>query len=97
MHRPDIPLLLLVGFWFLSTLAFAASPEIIEGAKREGKDRDGYDTALYKFLHAMAYNTKLVRKQELPRSYDDLLEIGDKIGYYQQLFGDIFSSAAGPG
>lgn len=40
----------------------------------ELKDRDGYYTALYKQLHAMAYNTKLVRKEDLPRSYDGLLD-----------------------
>ncbi|HWP57930.1 MAG TPA: extracellular solute-binding protein [Candidatus Acidoferrales bacterium] len=40
----------------------------------ELKDRDGYYTALYKFLHTTAYNTELVRKQDLPRSYDDLLD-----------------------
>jgi len=40
----------------------------------ELKDRDGYYTALYKQLHAIAYNTRMVRKQDLPRSYDGLLE-----------------------
>lgn len=39
----------------------------------ELKDADGHYTALYKFLHVMAYNRKLVAKQDLPRSYDDLL------------------------
>lgn len=38
------------------------------------KDPEGHYTALYKFLHAMAYNTKLVAKKDLPRSYDDLLD-----------------------
>lgn len=37
------------------------------------KDRDGYYTALYMFLHAMAYNTRMVPKSEVPRSYDELL------------------------
>jgi iron(III) transport system substrate-binding protein len=37
------------------------------------KDPEGHYTALYKFLHAMAYNTKLVAKKDLPRSYEDLL------------------------
>ncbi len=41
---------------------------------KELKDPDGYYTALYKQLHAMAYNTKLVSKQDLPRFYDDLLD-----------------------
>src|SRR6266542_4410694 len=40
----------------------------------ELKDRDGYYTALYKQLHAIAYNTRMVRKQDLPRSYDGLLD-----------------------
>ncbi|MBI4522426.1 MAG: extracellular solute-binding protein [Deltaproteobacteria bacterium] len=40
----------------------------------ELKDRDGYYTALYLFLHAAAYNTRLVSKSDLPRSYDDLLD-----------------------
>ncbi|MBI4491008.1 MAG: extracellular solute-binding protein [Deltaproteobacteria bacterium] len=38
------------------------------------KDPDGYYTALYIFLHVMAYNTKLISKEEVPRSYDDLLD-----------------------
>jgi len=48
----------------------------------ELKDPEGHYTALYKFLHAMAYNTKLVSKQDLPRSYDDLLDPKwkDKLG-----------------
>ena len=41
---------------------------------KEFKDPDGYYTALYKQLHAIAYNTRLVRKQDLPRSYDGLLD-----------------------
>ena len=40
----------------------------------ELKDRDGYYTALYNLVHAAAYNTKLVPKEDLPRSYDDLLD-----------------------
>jgi len=40
----------------------------------ELKDRDGFYTALYKQLHAIAYNTRMVRKQDLPRSYDGLLD-----------------------
>jgi len=46
------------------------------------KDRDGHYTALYIFLHALAYNTKLVAKSEVPRSYDDLLDPKwtDKLG-----------------
>jgi iron(III) transport system substrate-binding protein len=40
----------------------------------ELKDRDGHYTALYIILHAPAYNTKLVAKGEVPRSYDDLLD-----------------------
>lgn len=162
MRRFAITLLALAGFWLTASLVLAASPEIIEGAKKEGeviwygggsseidetlgknfskkypflqakkfriqsqrllirfeaeskagkhvadivrttdwyidifkkkglllkyesperkffpnelKDPDGHYTALYKFLHALAYNTRLVRKQDLPRSYDDLLD-----------------------
>ncbi len=40
----------------------------------EFKDRAGHYTALYLFLHAAAYNTKLVTKSDLPRSHDDLLD-----------------------
>ena len=48
----------------------------------ELKDRDGFYTALYMFLHVTAYNTKLVSKSELPHSYDDLLnpKWKDKLG-----------------
>ncbi|HLN86425.1 MAG TPA: extracellular solute-binding protein [Candidatus Limnocylindrales bacterium] len=48
----------------------------------ELKDRDGFYTALYMFLHVTAYNTKLVPKSELPHSYDDLLnpKWKDKLG-----------------
>ena len=55
---------------------------------KELQDPDGYYTALYKFLHAMAYNTKLVRKQDLPRSYDDLLDPKwkDKLGVEDAAF-----------
>ena len=37
------------------------------------KDPQGYYTAIWKYLHVMVYNTKLVSKQEIPRSYEDLL------------------------
>jgi iron(III) transport system substrate-binding protein len=40
----------------------------------ELKDSDGYYTALYKQLHCLAYNTRMMRKEELPRTYDDLLD-----------------------
>jgi len=48
----------------------------------ELKDRDGFYTALYMFLHVTAYNTRMVSKSELPRSYDDLLnpKWKDKLG-----------------
>ena len=49
------------------------SPER-KGFIKELKDPDGYYTALYKQLHAIAYNTRMVRKQDLPRSYDGLLD-----------------------
>jgi iron(III) transport system substrate-binding protein len=41
---------------------------------KELKDADGHYTALYKQLHVLAYNTKLIRKEELPRTYEDLLD-----------------------
>jgi len=40
----------------------------------ELKDRDGFYTSLYLAVHALAYNTRLVPKNELPHSYDDLLD-----------------------
>ena len=40
----------------------------------ELKDRDGFYTSLYMAVHALAYNTRLVPKSDLPRSYDDLLD-----------------------
>ena len=40
----------------------------------ELKDRDGYYTAFYNFRHVIAYNTNLVPKGEVPRSYEDLLK-----------------------
>ena len=40
----------------------------------EMKDRDGFYTSLYLAVHALAYNTRMVPKNELPRSYDDLLD-----------------------
>lgn len=39
----------------------------------EFKDKDGFYTSLYMAVHALAYNPKLVTKNDLPRSYDDLL------------------------
>jgi iron(III) transport system substrate-binding protein len=39
----------------------------------EFKDKDGFYTSLYMAVHGLAYNPKLVPKNELPRSYDDLL------------------------
>jgi len=48
----------------------------------ELKDRDGFYTALYMFLHVTAYNTRMVPKSDLPRSYDYLLnpKWKDKLG-----------------
>ena len=40
----------------------------------ELKDRDGFYTSLYMAVHALAYNPRLVAKNELPGSYDDLLD-----------------------
>ncbi len=40
----------------------------------EFKDPEGYYTAVWKYLHVIAYNTKLVPKAEVPRSYEDLLD-----------------------
>ncbi len=39
----------------------------------EFKDKDGFYTSLYMAVHALAYNPKMIAKNELPRSYDDLL------------------------
>jgi iron(III) transport system substrate-binding protein len=39
----------------------------------EFKDKDGFYTSLYMAVHALAYNPKLVPKNDAPRSYDDLL------------------------
>ena len=48
----------------------------------ELKDRDGFYTSLYMAVHALAYNPRLVAKNELPGSYDDLLnpKWKDKLG-----------------
>jgi iron(III) transport system substrate-binding protein len=40
----------------------------------EFKDKEGFYTSLYMAVHALAYNPKLIPKNEVPRSYDDLLE-----------------------
>jgi iron(III) transport system substrate-binding protein len=40
----------------------------------EFKDSEGYYTALWKYLHVIAYNTTLVPKTDVPRSYQDLLD-----------------------
>jgi iron(III) transport system substrate-binding protein len=40
----------------------------------EFKDKDGFYTSLYMAVHGLAYNPKLVAKNEAPRSYDGLLE-----------------------
>lgn len=40
----------------------------------EFRDRDGFYTSLYTAVHAPAYNTRMVAKSDLPRSYDDLLD-----------------------
>lgn len=40
----------------------------------ELKDRDGFYTSLYMAVHSLAYNPRMVAKNELPRSYDDLLD-----------------------
>jgi iron(III) transport system substrate-binding protein len=40
----------------------------------ELKDRDGHYTALYLFLHVLAYNTRMISKSDVPRSYDALLD-----------------------
>ena len=38
------------------------------------KDRDGYWVSAYHNASVMAYNTKLLKPNEIPKSYDDLLE-----------------------
>jgi len=40
----------------------------------ELKDRDGFYTSLYMAVHSLAYNPRMVAKNDLPRSYDDLLD-----------------------
>jgi len=40
----------------------------------ELKDRDGFYTSLYMAVHSLAYNPRMVGKNELPGSYDDLLD-----------------------
>jgi ABC-type Fe3+ transport system substrate-binding protein len=37
-------------------------------------DRDGYWTSVYSIPRVMAYNTKLVKAEAAPKSYDDLLQ-----------------------
>ena len=41
--------------------------------RSEMMDKEGYWTAGYHLVVVMGYNTKLVRKEETPKSYDDLL------------------------
>src|SRR5262245_3668301 len=48
------------------------SPEQRAFAK-EYKDADGYWTAFYMDTRVLAYNTKMAGRDELPKSYDDLL------------------------
>lgn len=56
-----------------SLLAKYESPEWSQ-IPNEFKDRDGFYTSLYTAVHAPAYNTRMVAKNDLPRSYDELLE-----------------------
>ena len=40
---------------------------------KEYKDSDGYWTAFYMDTRVLAYNTKMAARDELPKSYDELL------------------------
>lgn len=44
------------------------------GIGKDFMDNDGYWTAWFQQIVAMIYNTKLVRSDEVPKSYDDLLD-----------------------
>ena len=44
------------------------------GIEKDFMDGDGYWTAWFQQVVAMIYNTKLVRSDEAPKSYDDLLD-----------------------
>lgn len=44
-----------------------------KGMMEEFVDKDGYWTAIYHLPVALSYNTKYVKKEEAPKSYEDLL------------------------
>jgi len=48
------------------------SPEA-DGIPQEFKDKKGYWTAYYANPFALGYNTQLVKKEDLPKTYEDLL------------------------
>lgn len=45
-----------------------------KGIMEEFMDKEGYWTAFYHLAVALGYNTKFVKREEVPRSYDDLLD-----------------------
>ncbi len=45
-----------------------------KGIMEEFMDKEGYFTAFYHLAVALGYNTKYVRKEEAPKSYEDLLD-----------------------
>jgi len=55
-------------------LGFTDLPEnVFKRYREEMMDKDGYWTAGYHVVVVFGYNTKLVRKDDVPKSYDDLL------------------------
>ena len=45
-----------------------------DGLMRNAMDKDGYWTAWFQQVIALAYNKKLIKADEVPRSYEDLLD-----------------------
>jgi len=53
-------------------------------------DREGYWTAYYVNTYVLGYNTRLVKKEEVPKTYEDLLDPkwkGDKISVDTEAYG----------
>lgn len=45
-----------------------------EGIRKEFMDKDGYWTTIFHLAVALGYNTQYVKKEEAPKSYEDLLD-----------------------
>ena len=45
-----------------------------KGIMEEFMDKEGYWTAFYHLTMVLGYNTKLVRKEEVPKTYEDVLD-----------------------